>query len=205
MIQASNDGLCPQRWAEQEFGGARLGDQRRVARLMQIAAAFAAQPTASIPKACTGWKQTKGAYRFFSHPQIRSKDLIAPHQEQTRQRIGQEPVVLVVQDTTGLKFSSPAQLGLLGSGPEGVPGLWLHSSLAFTPEGQALGIVQVGELATGSAAVGQGRAQTPAGHGREGKSAVAQQPSGVCCIGQRFAHDAPGQCGRSRRGPVCVV
>lgn len=52
-------------------------------------------------------------------------------------------MVLVVQDTTGLNFSGDADLGLLGSGPEGAPGMWLHSSLAFTPEGQALGVVQV--------------------------------------------------------------
>jgi Transposase DNA-binding/Transposase Tn5 dimerisation domain len=135
--------LCPQRFAEQEFSGARLGDQRRSHRLQNIVVRFAAQPTASIPKACGSWKDTKATYRFFSNPQIRPADLIAPHQEQTRQRSAQQPVVLVVQDTTGLNFSADAGLGLLGSGPEGAPGLWLHSSLAFTPEGQALGVLHV--------------------------------------------------------------
>jgi hypothetical protein len=143
MTCASYVSPSPQRWAEQEFGGAQLGDRRRSDRLEKIVARFVAQPTASIPKACGSWKDTKAAYRFFSNSQIRAADLITPHQEQTRERIAGQPVVLVVQDTTGLNFSGDADLGLLGSGPEGAPGMWLHSSLAFTPAGQALGVVQV--------------------------------------------------------------
>jgi hypothetical protein len=54
------------------------------------------------------------------------------------------PTVLVVQDTTGLNFADhPATegLGLVGPGRAGALGIWLHSSLAFTPDGAALGVV----------------------------------------------------------------
>ena len=54
------------------------------------------------------------------------------------------PRVLVVQDTTGLNFADhPATegLGLVGTGRQGALGMWLHSSLAFAPNGAALGVV----------------------------------------------------------------
>jgi hypothetical protein len=69
-----------------------------------------------------------------------------PHQVQTGLRMAAHPTVLVVQDTTGLNFADhPATegLGLLGAGRQGALGMWLHSSLAFAPEGRALGVVAV--------------------------------------------------------------
>jgi hypothetical protein len=142
MLEASIRTYGPERWAEHEFGQAKLGDRRRLRRLKQIAARFAEQPSASIPKSCSGWGQTKAAYRFFAHRQITSKALLEPHQERTRERCTPEPLVLVVQDTTGLTYGDRAGLGLVGCGADGVKGLWLHSSLAFTEQGRALGLVR---------------------------------------------------------------
>jgi hypothetical protein len=70
-----------------------------------------------------------------------SDDLIAPHLEQTARRIAVYRRVLVVQDTTGLNYGQRAGLGLVGSGPDGAKGLWVHSSMAFSPAGQSLGLV----------------------------------------------------------------
>jgi hypothetical protein len=142
MLEASNKMYGPDHWAEQEFGRAKLGDRRLLQRLKQIAARFAEQPSASIPKSCSGWAQTKAAYRFFAHPEIRSEALLEPHQERTRERCTAEPLVFVVQDTTGLTYGERAGLGLVGSGADGVKGLWLHSSMAFTEQGRALGLVR---------------------------------------------------------------
>src|SRR6266446_8124330 len=55
-------------WAEEEFGGARLGDQRLNQRLVTIARDFGANPQAQIPGACQSRAKTKAAYRFFEHP-----------------------------------------------------------------------------------------------------------------------------------------
>src|SRR6476469_3282924 len=136
-----NDG--PQQWAEHEFAAAELKDGRRSRRLQLIAADFARQPSASIPKACSGWAKTKAAYRFFAQPALKWEMLIEPHQQRTRERCLQEPLVLVVQDTTGLNYGERAGLGLIGRSEEGAKGLWLHSSMAFTAQGQALGLVRV--------------------------------------------------------------
>jgi len=129
--------------AEQEFGQARLGDRRLTARLVELASCFLQQPTASIPKACGQWSQSKGAYRFLNNPRVRSPQLIEPHLKQTALRMAAQERVLVVQDTTGLNYGERAGMGLVGTGADGAKGLWLHCSMAFTPAGQSLGLVQV--------------------------------------------------------------
>ena len=42
----------PQRWAEEQFAGAKLTDIRRVARVNTIAEAMAVHPGRSIPQLC---------------------------------------------------------------------------------------------------------------------------------------------------------
>jgi hypothetical protein len=128
-------------WAHSEFGGARLADGRLRARLVKIAASFMAQPTSSIPQACGRWSETKAAYRFFANAAVGSPALLQPHLQQSIRRIAAQPVVLVAQDTTSLTYGPRAGLGLVGR--HTAEGLWLHTSLAFTPVGCALGLVAV--------------------------------------------------------------
>lgn len=143
MHEASTQDHEIHRWAEEEFGQAQLKDRRRTRRLVAIAASRAGQPTASLPKSCGRWASAKAAYRFFAHAGLKPSAVLAPHQQQTRQRCLKQPVVLVVQDTTGLNYGHRAGLGLVGTGRDAARGLWLHSSVAFTPQEQALGLVQV--------------------------------------------------------------
>ena len=49
-------------WADDELGGANLGDARLNRRLVKLATRFAEQPTASIPGACGDWAETMAAY-----------------------------------------------------------------------------------------------------------------------------------------------
>jgi hypothetical protein len=131
-------------WADQEFSGALLPDPRLVKRLIKIGTDCAQSPTASLPEASGNWPATKAAYRFFDNKRVTAAALLQPHQVQTGRRMAAHPIVLVVQDTTGLNFADhPATegLGLVGSGRQGALGMWLHSSLAFAPEGAALGVV----------------------------------------------------------------
>jgi hypothetical protein len=129
--------------AQSEFGQVRLGDRRLNARLVNLAACFLQQPSASIPKACGAWSQSKGGYRFLANPRVCSEKLIEPHLKQTALRMAAEKCVLVVQDTTSLNYGERAGMGLVGTGADGAKGLWLHSSMAFTPAGLSLGLVQV--------------------------------------------------------------
>ncbi len=145
-------------WAEVEFGRAALPDARLRARLVSLARAVYDRPQASIPQACLSRAKTKAAYRFFEHPHTTMDRLLTAHYEATVHRIQQESVVLAVQDTTSLNYSAhPATAGLGPIGPrrEGVVGLLVHDTMAFTPEGTPLGLLDVQCWARDPAAFGK--------------------------------------------------
>ena len=136
----------PADWAEAEFAQAPLGDQRLVERCCQLGRAFYARPQASLPQACGSRARTKAAYRFFDNPRVTMSAILQSHYQATGQRVAAEPVVLAVQDTTSLNYSThPATelLGLIGSELEGPIGLLVHSTLAFNLAGTPLGLLDV--------------------------------------------------------------
>ncbi len=133
-------------WAKEEFGQAQLDDERLNKRLLTVARDFYNRPQANLPQACQSRAKTKGAYRFFDHPKITMEKLLQSHYEATIERISQEGIVLVAQDTTSLNYSThPATVGLgpISTKPEGVVGLLLHDSMAFNLEGTPLGLLDV--------------------------------------------------------------
>jgi len=136
----------PADWAEEEFGRARLGDRRLVARACTLARAFYARPQAQLPQACGSLAATKAAYRFFEHPHVTLPALLESHYESTARRVAAESLVLAVQDTTSLNYSThPATelLGPIGSQVDGPIGILVHSTLAFNAEGTPLGLLDV--------------------------------------------------------------
>jgi hypothetical protein len=136
-----------------------------------IATAFAQQPTASLPQACGPGPATQGAYRFFENDDLAPEAIRAAHQQATLQRVRRAPLVLALQDTTALNYSTHPQtagLGPLGSHSPKTIGLLLHSTLAVTPGGQPLGFLH-------SAVRARTRARTTARQRR--RQPVAQKES----------------------------
>lgn len=131
-------------WAKHEFQHAPLPNQRLVKRLILLTTDFALQPTASIPQACGSWSQAKAAYRFFDNDAIDPDDILSSHVQATIHRAAAHPVVLCAQDTTTLNYSTHPQtrgLGPIGGNRDKTIGLLLHSTLALTPSGQPLGLL----------------------------------------------------------------
>jgi hypothetical protein len=144
------DGLDGPAWAEQEFGGAELGDLRLSARLVDCARTLGAAPGRAFSAAARGERAAvKGHYRLIDMPDdsaVSVQAMLAPHRQRTEQRMMAQPVVLCVQDGTQLNYTGLAQcqgLGWLGSNQTGArsAGLHLHSTLAFTAEGLPLGVL----------------------------------------------------------------
>jgi hypothetical protein len=138
--------LPEQDWAQEEFGRARLGDARLEARLQQLARDFYAQPCAQIPQACGTRAKTKAAYRFFMHQQTSMQAILQSHHEAATARAREHALVLAVQDTTSLNYDAqPAieNLGPIGSRADSWYGLLVHDTMAFTPTGLALGLLDV--------------------------------------------------------------
>jgi hypothetical protein len=136
----------PGDWAEQEMGGAALGDERLSRRLVTLTRQFFARPQAHIPEACGNRAAAKAAYRFFDHQAVNLQEILAPHREQTIQRAAQQKVVLAVQDTSELDYTAHPMtegLGPIGNHRAHVQGLLLHPTMVYTSEGVALGLLEV--------------------------------------------------------------
>ena len=78
------------------------------------------------------------------NPLISLQTLIEPHVHATLGRVAAEPVVLLPQDTSSLNYSGLKETSGLGPlGKSRGQGLWLHSLLAFRPDGIPLGVLDV--------------------------------------------------------------
>jgi hypothetical protein len=165
MLASNASSVCPPPtpiadWAIAEFGHAELGDDRRTDRLLMIATAFAQQPTAPIPQACGPGCATQGAYRFFENDDIDPEAIRDAHQQATLERLRPHPVVLALQDTSTLNYSTHPQtqgLGPIGTRRQKIIGLLLHSTLAVTPGGLPLGLLHTAVAARDPQAAGSAR------------------------------------------------
>ena len=78
------------------------------------------------------------------HPVFSLNALLKPHIEATAARMAEHPIVLAVQDTTNLNYSIHLQtewLEPINTHADEARCLKLHDTLAFTPEGRVLGIL----------------------------------------------------------------
>jgi transposase Tn5 family protein/transposase-like protein len=131
-------------WAAQEMLTANLGDGRLNRRVGILLRRLAERPEGSIPSAFQSWGETQAAYRFFSNEKATAERVLEPHRDATLQRAKQFPVVLCVQDTTELDYTSKPQVQ--GLGPltyECSIGLYIHPTLAITPERLCLGALDL--------------------------------------------------------------
>jgi len=137
---------APADWAEEEFGTVQFFDERLKQRLFTLAADFFAQPGELVPQASNGSAaKTKAAYRFFKNSNVDMQTLLRPHIESTIQRLRSQSVILAVQDTTTLNYTAhpPEGVGPINTSRDKAVGLLLHDTMAFTPEGTPLGLLNV--------------------------------------------------------------
>ena len=130
-------------WVIHEFARVQLPDERLRHRLHVIATAFAQKPTAPIPQACANPAEAKAAYRFVENERIDACAMCGGHEQATVDRARDYPVVLAIQDTTTLNYTTHPKtqgLGPIGTHSKNI-GLLLHATLAVTPKGQPLGFV----------------------------------------------------------------
>ena len=137
---------APADWTEEEFARAQFFDERLKHRLFTLAADFFAQPGELIPQASNGSAaKTKAAYRFFKNSNVDMQTLLRPHIESTIERLRSHPAILAVQDTTTLNYTAhpPEGVGPINTSQNTAVGLVLHDTMAFTPEGTPLGLLNV--------------------------------------------------------------
>ncbi len=150
------EGLDAQQWAEQEFGGAQLGDIRLSRRLVASANTKAKAPSRAFCGAAKGDQAAmKGYYRMIEQPDtsaVTMSNILAPHRQQTARRMMAQKTVLCLQDGSELNYTnldSCTGLGELKANQTGAKtyGLNLHSTLAVTSNGLPLGVLKAQCLA----------------------------------------------------------
>lgn len=128
---------------EHEFQDIQLGDKRLEDRAKSLLASLAAHPTASINEACSGWDETKAAYRLFDNSNVDPKAILDAHSGKTLERIKTQDTVCIAQDTTELDYTPHPPKGVRNLDRLSRRGLYDHSHIAFTPEKLCLGVVDV--------------------------------------------------------------
>jgi hypothetical protein len=142
-----------------ELEGIDLGDKRLNKRSVTVLEALAANPEASINASIESWGDTLASYRLFDNPEVCPEEILRPHRNATERRMREHSVVLIVQDTTELDFTShpPKDAGCLDA--EYRFGLYDHTCLAVTPEKLCLGVVGSGQFDRSPETLGKGRAR----------------------------------------------
>ena len=136
-------------FGEQEYGDANLGYGRRTKRLVGMANAAIANPSASFPKMMGTDAELEGTYRFLNHPHVRPEQILAPHIRQTAHRCSSEDVVWVPHDTTSLVFNGEHEREGLGRVKNKKQGFDAHFTIAVRPGSkQMLGVLGLQRINT---------------------------------------------------------
>ena len=110
-------------------------DPRLVKRLGLIVSKVAANPSMSFPKIFSSSAELEAAYRFFANPVVTPDAILDAHFKATQQQCKQEPVVLVVHDTSTFAFNPEGdRVGLGRVGKKG-QAFFGHCSLALSDDG----------------------------------------------------------------------
>lgn len=137
-----NGQLSTNNWVIEEIKTANLGDARLNYRLGNILEMLSRKPPESIPVAAKSWAEIKAAYRFFDNDQVTEEKILKPHQDATIERMRKEPIILLPQDTTELNYTSKPQTKGLGKlCLDTQSGMYLHPTIAVTPERVCLGVI----------------------------------------------------------------
>jgi hypothetical protein len=128
-------------WAVVEMLGANFGDERLNRRVALLLKRLADRPEESLPSALQGWGETMAAYRFFNNERVTAEKVLEPHRDATLERAKQFAVVLCVNDTSELDYTGKQILGLGPMTHESALGLYIHPTLAVTPERLCLGVL----------------------------------------------------------------
>lgn len=104
-------------WSQQLFGGSDLGDARRTARLVDVAARMAKQAGSSLAKSCDGDQAALlGSYRLMRNGAVKPEAVRASGFARAAELAQSAELLLAVEDTTSISYphAVAAGLGLTG-------------------------------------------------------------------------------------------
>ncbi len=129
-------------WIEDEMEWIDLGDRRLNQRSLSIFEGLGLAPGRTIPQAFQAWGEIKATYNFLNNDLVSEEKILAPHLEKTIERIKEYPVVLLVSDTTDINYTTKCIMKNKERLDNKQNGIWLHATIAVTPEKLNLGLIQ---------------------------------------------------------------
>ena len=131
------------RWAIEEFSGARLGDARRTKRLVKMACQVAQAPAGRVSEAVLGVAEREGAYRLLEHEEVTAEKLCRAASIASAERARGSEFVFVPVDQTSLNLPDPSGargLGGIGKRRSTARGLQVMNAIAVASDGTPLGL-----------------------------------------------------------------
>jgi hypothetical protein len=134
--------LRSEEWARETFGSADLGDVRRTARLVKVAARAAERPSGKLSEVFEAASELDAAYDFVERDQTSSERLDTAAGRGTAKKCAGEEFVYVVEDGSSLAIvdgTGDKGLGCVGTTRAGAHGLKVVGVLAVGPDGCPIG------------------------------------------------------------------
>jgi hypothetical protein len=130
-------------WARESFGAARLGDPRRVARLVAMAEQAATTPAGRVTEVFKSSATREGAFRLLESTAVPSERVAEALFEATGRRIEGGELVYVAIDGSSLTLSDRSKRRELGRVGKRWPtrGLHVMTALALDNGGTAMGVL----------------------------------------------------------------
>jgi hypothetical protein len=129
-------------WAGEEFGRADLGDVRRSARLVRMAAAALERPSGTVASVFDADREREGAYDFLENEEVEPAEMLESMRRATLRRCGELPFVFVPVDGTSISVvdrDGERDFGSIGAHAKGARGLKIVDALAVDPNGTVIG------------------------------------------------------------------
>jgi hypothetical protein len=117
-----------------------LGDKRRDERFVKIVDNIVKQPGSSIPKHNRGWYDTKATYEFFKNEDIKLESINAAISSYGVKQVSQEHL-LIIHDTSTISYNDLEADGLGYIDNAAGKGIFCHNSIAATPSGVPLALL----------------------------------------------------------------
>lgn len=152
-------------WAEEEFGGAKLGDKRRTSRLVAMAARMAEHPAGTLTAIFSSSGEREGAYRFVESAEIEPAEMERARGVACAKRLRPNSVVVVPIDQTSIQLPDSElvrDFGSVGSRGSGARGVHVMSGIAVQ-DGAVEGVLFQGPW------VRDETPSPPRRHGRQGR------------------------------------
>lgn len=131
-------------WSMQEFGGARLGDQRRTNRLVAMGAQVAAKPAGNITAVFSDSAEREGAFRFVENDGVEGAEVTRAAARAAAARARGESFVFAPVDGSSLNLPDDdgrRRLGRVGTRKTNAQGLQVMTGIGISPDGTPLGIL----------------------------------------------------------------